>query len=265
MRSSVVQDFLEFLLQKEKGEHKKWVASSEYWFYSSCAAVLLCCTTLRQFSSPVFVSLRFRYSVQSRAGPWSRGWQSQGCHTVLQYDRSVIQCFWHLQDDKWGDDIFLAIRRQCTLTLDQVIMWSPRLYITCAWVLVCMCNTDFKIETCLFSVYQIENETRCSSETAGHCCGFQWPQLHASAGLSCSGEKPAVPAGDQRHSHPQQCHRLCSSLGECQHLTPLWVTTCQSSPLVVFTNHGPFVFLHWCLLISSPPVKAECSVSRVHR
>lgn len=31
---------------------------------------------------------------------------------------------------------------------------------------------NFKVETCLFFCSQIENETRCSVETTGHCCGF---------------------------------------------------------------------------------------------
>lgn len=68
---------------------------------------------------------------------------------------------------------------------------------------------------------QIKAEARCGAEAAGYCCGLQRSQLHATAGVCVRRKEPALAAGDQRHSHPQQRHRLRAPARQRQHLSAM--------------------------------------------
>lgn len=69
---------------------------------------------------------------------------------MLQHNRSFIQRHRHLQDDKWGNGVFLAVGRQCTLTLDKV-----RTQGSAADCHVCLILVEL-METRVFSVSRLK-------------------------------------------------------------------------------------------------------------
>lgn len=233
MRSSVVQDYLQLLLQKEKGE-PLLIVQIPSWPFKQNKNVLS--STIHSSLHVSLSDLDIQYGELDLDPEVEKVKVLTQCYSSIEVSSNVADIFkmtngetssfWQSDGSarshwiRYGHPVL-----KYNIAADCHTCWSTSLNM--------LDNTEVMLRpACSLCCPQIKDETWCGSATSCHCRGLQWPQLHASAGVGVCGKKSPLYAGDPRYSHPQQCHRLCSSIGQCQHHTPLWVTSCQSFYLV---------------------------------
>lgn len=236
MRSSVVQDYLQLILQKEKGEPLQ-IPQIPPWAFKQNGNALVLIIHLTDRHSSFYVSLSdldIQYGELDLDPEVEKVKVLTQCYSSIEVSSNVADIFKMTNGETssfWQSD---GSARSHWVRYGHAVLkhnfwlcsWlSHMLIVTHVWI----CSSKFRsnVKTCSFCCPQIKNETRCGSATSCHCRGLQWPQLHASAGVGVCGKKSPFFAGDPRYPHPQQCHRLCSSIRQCQHHTPMWVTSCQ--------------------------------------